>query len=187
MELTEAMAALLQKTADAFPGAQRRRYMAEAVEAFDLSQRQAERHLGWAHDTVRKALHEFHSGITCVDNFSARGRKPCEFHLPQLSQDIRDLVADLLQTDHPFQTPLLDLSAGFQGAELVLYPLEGDQRLHRGSVGAVVARETTALPEGRHVVAGPRQRTGEPQSPQSVPLSASAVRAGDPTDDRAGV
>ena len=55
MELTEAMAALLQKTADAFHGAQRRRDMAEAVEAFDLSQRQAERHLGWAHNTVRKA------------------------------------------------------------------------------------------------------------------------------------
>src|SRR5437879_1815726 len=47
MELTKAMAALLQKTADAFHGAQRRRYMAEAVEAFDLSQRQAERQLGW--------------------------------------------------------------------------------------------------------------------------------------------
>ena len=107
MELTKAMAALLQKTADAFQGAQRRRYMAEAVEAFDLSQRQAERQLGWAHNTVRKALHEFHSGITCVDNFSARGRKPCEFHLPQLFQDIRDLVAELLQTDPTFQTTQL--------------------------------------------------------------------------------
>ena len=107
MKLTEAMASLLQKTADAFHGAQRRCYMAEAVEAFDLSQRQAERQLGWAHDTVRKALHELHSGITCVDNFSARGRKPCEFHLPQLFRDIRDLVAELLQTDPTFQTTQL--------------------------------------------------------------------------------
>src|SRR4051812_9770739 len=104
MELTEAMAALLQKTADAFPGAQRRRYMAEAVEAFDLSQRQAERQLGRAHNTVRKALHELHSGITCVDNFSARGRKPCEFHLPRLFQDIRDLVCRLLLEKKKFQT-----------------------------------------------------------------------------------
>ena len=47
MELTKAMATLLQKTADAFHGAHRRRYMAEAVEAFDLSQRQAERQLGY--------------------------------------------------------------------------------------------------------------------------------------------
>ena len=107
MELTEAMAALLRKTADSFHGAARRRYMAETVGAFDLSQRQAERQLGWAHDTVRKALHELHSGITCVDNFSARGRKPCEFHLPHLFQDIRDLVAENLQTDPTFQTTQL--------------------------------------------------------------------------------
>jgi hypothetical protein len=107
MKLTKAMAALLRKTAAAFHGAERRRYMAETVEAFDLSQRQAERHLGWAHDTVRKALHELHSGITCVDNFSARGRKPCEFHLPHLFQDIRDLVAEHLQTDPTFQTTQL--------------------------------------------------------------------------------
>src|SRR3954467_5984494 len=99
MELTEAMAALLQKTADSFHGAQRRRYMAEAVEAFDLSRRQAERKLGWAHDTPPKALHELPSGLTCVDNFSARGRKPCESHLPHLLTDIRDLVAEHLQAD----------------------------------------------------------------------------------------
>jgi hypothetical protein len=107
MALTEAMVALFKKTADAFHGAQRRRYMAETVEAFGLSQRQAERQLGWAHDTVRKALHELHSGITCVDNFSARGRKPCEFHLPHLFGDIRDLVAENLQTDPTFQTTQL--------------------------------------------------------------------------------
>jgi hypothetical protein len=107
MELTEAMAVLLKNTAEEFHGARRRRYMAETVEAFDLGQRQVERQLGWARDTVRKALHEFHSGITCVDNFSARGRKPCEFHLPHLFQDIRDLVAENLQTDPTFQTTRL--------------------------------------------------------------------------------
>jgi hypothetical protein len=107
VELTEAMVALFKKTADAFRGSQRRRYMAETVETFGLSQRQAERQLGWAHDTVGKALHELHSGITCVDNFSARGRKPCEFHLPSLFQDIRDLVAENLQTDPTFQTTQL--------------------------------------------------------------------------------
>ena len=80
MELSDAMCSYFKETADAFHGAQRRRYMAETVETFGLSQRQAEHRLGWAHDTVRKALHELHSGITCVDNFSARGRKPAEFH-----------------------------------------------------------------------------------------------------------
>src|SRR5262249_37068930 len=69
-----------------------------------LSQRQAEQQLGWARDTLRKAQHELHSGIGCVDNFSARGRKPAEFHLPHLFQDIGDLVQDNLQTDPTFQT-----------------------------------------------------------------------------------
>lgn len=107
MELTEAMTALLRKTAKDYHGAQRRRFMAETVEAFGLSQRQAERELGWAHDTVHKALFELHAGITFRDNFSARGRKPCEFHLPHLVQDIRSLVTEHLQTDPTFQTTRL--------------------------------------------------------------------------------
>jgi Rhodopirellula transposase DDE domain len=104
MELTAAVCGLLKQTAEAFHGAQRRRFMAQTVEAFGLSQRQAELRLGWARDTVRKALHEFHSGIRCVDNFSARGRKPVEAHLPNLLQDLHDLVQDHLQTDPTFQT-----------------------------------------------------------------------------------
>ena len=107
MDLSDVACALFKKTADAFAGAQRRRYMAETVVAFDLSQRQAERLLGWSRDTVRKGLHELHSGITCLDNFSGRGRKPCEFHLPNLFQDMRDLVAENLQTDPTFQTTRL--------------------------------------------------------------------------------
>jgi hypothetical protein len=107
MELSDAMCAYFKKTADAFTGAERRRFMAETVETFGLGRRQAERRLGWAHDTVRKALREFHSGITCVDNFSARGLEPAEFHLPHLLQDIREVVADHLQTDPTFQTTRL--------------------------------------------------------------------------------
>jgi hypothetical protein len=129
MELTEAMAALLRKTAKAFHGAQRRRYMAETVEAFGRSQRQAERQLGWAHDTVSKALHELHSGITCMDNFAARGRKPCEFHLPHLPPDIHGVVKDNLQTDPTFQSTRLywRLSLAFVRKQLIErtgYPAE---------------------------------------------------------------
>ena len=78
--------------------------MAETVAAFGLSQRRAERQRGWARDTIRKAQHEWHSGFTCVDNFSARGRKPAESHLPHLLPDLCDLVRDHLQTDPTFQT-----------------------------------------------------------------------------------
>jgi hypothetical protein len=104
MELTAAVCASLQETAEAFHGARRRRFMAETVAALGLSQRRAERQLGWARDTIRKARHELRSGITCADNFSARGRKPAEFHLPDLFPDICDPVRDNLQTDPTFQT-----------------------------------------------------------------------------------
>jgi hypothetical protein len=104
MELTAAVCVWLQETAEAFHGAQRRRFMADTVAAFGLSQRRAERQLGWARDTIRKAQHELHSGITCADNFSARGRKPAEFHSPHLFPDLCDLVRDQLQTDPTFPT-----------------------------------------------------------------------------------
>jgi hypothetical protein len=130
---------LLKKTAKTFHGAQRRRYLAETVEAFGLSQRQAERCLGWAHQTVYKALCEFHSGITCLDHFSARGRKPAEFHLPNLLQDIRDLVKDNLQTDPTFQTTGLScrLSAPEVHKQLIERKNSTEQQLPRvQTVGA---------------------------------------------------
>lgn len=131
MELTEAMCALLKKSVAAFHGGERRRYMAETVDAFKLSQRQTERQLGWDRDTIRKAQHELRSGITCLDNYSARGRKPCEFHLPTLFPDIRDLVKDSLQTDPTFQTTGLycRLSAPEIRKQLIDYKGYSDKEL----------------------------------------------------------
>jgi len=107
MGLTAPAYTLLKQTAKTFHGSERRRFMAETVEAFGISQREASRHLGWSRDTIRKAQFELSSGIPYVDNFSTRGRKPCEFHLPNLLLDIRDLVKDHLQTDPTFQTTSL--------------------------------------------------------------------------------
>ena len=75
MDLTPQMCIWLTETAEELHGAQRRRFMAQSVASLRLSQRLAARRLGWARDTVRKALRELHSGVTCVDNFSGRGRK----------------------------------------------------------------------------------------------------------------
>jgi hypothetical protein len=104
MELGLTACELLKRTAEAFKGADRRRFMAETVEAFGLSQRQAERHLGWSCETIRKGQHELRTGITCADNFHARGRKPAEHHLPGLLADVTDVVKDHLQADPTFQT-----------------------------------------------------------------------------------
>ena len=107
MELSPEVCAFIQQTADAFSGAERRRYMARAVEQLGLSQHQAQRYFGWARDTVRKAQHEARSGIICQDATSCRGRKPAEVHLPRLLEDIRALAQDHCQTDPTFQTTRL--------------------------------------------------------------------------------
>ena len=95
MDLAPEAAALIRRTANTFPwGPTRRRYMADTVASLHLGQRQAQLLFGWGRDTLREALHEWRTGITCQDATSCRGRKPIEFHLPHLLDDIRDLVTD---------------------------------------------------------------------------------------------
>lgn len=122
MEMTAEMCELLRRTALALPlGAQRRRYVADTVATLGLGQRQAQLLLGWGRDTLRKALHERRTGLTCVDAFRRRGRKRAEFHLPRLLQDIQDVVADHVQTDPTFATTRLycRLSAAFVRQQLI--------------------------------------------------------------------
>ena len=103
MELSPHVCTLIRQTADDFSGARRRQFIARTLRELGLSQRQAQRAFGWGRDTIRKALHERHSGIICSDT-SSRGRKPAEVRLPRLLDDIKDIVADHTQPDPTFQT-----------------------------------------------------------------------------------
>jgi Rhodopirellula transposase DDE domain len=107
MEMNPQVCTFIRDTADGLSGAERRRFMARTLEQLDLSQRQAQRSFGWGRDTLRKALHETHSGLTCHDATSCRGRKPVECHLPHLLDDIRAIAQDHCQTDPTFQTTRL--------------------------------------------------------------------------------
>jgi hypothetical protein len=105
MDVTPEVRDLIIRTAKTLPvGARRRRYVADTVDTLHLGQRQAQQLFGWGRDTIRKALHERRTGMTCVDAFCCRGRKPAEFHLPRLLADIRDVVQDHVQVDPTFQT-----------------------------------------------------------------------------------
>jgi Rhodopirellula transposase DDE domain len=104
MEITVALRDLLIETAESLSGVERRRFMANTLDKLQLGQREAAGLFGWGRDTLRKACHERRSGLTCADAFGLRGRKPVEFHLPQLFDDLRGLVQDQLQTDPTFQT-----------------------------------------------------------------------------------
>ena len=99
------MIPVLIAAAKALKGSQRRTFMARTVQAMGRGgQRWALEHLGWCRDTIRKGMHELQSGMTCVDAFSARRRKPAEEHLPRLLDDIRAIADGQSQADPKFQT-----------------------------------------------------------------------------------
>jgi Rhodopirellula transposase DDE domain len=100
MELTESIRALCKETAQQLRGSARRLFMARTVrELGPGGQCKAERALGWNRGTIRLGLHELTSGITCVEAFRLRGRKPAEAHLPHLLEDSRAIVDSQSQAD----------------------------------------------------------------------------------------
>jgi transposase len=102
------MIPVLIDTAETLKGPQRRLFMAKTVKALGPGgQRWAEEHLGWSRVTIRKGMHELDSGITCLDAFAARGRRPVEDDLPHLLEDIKDIVDGQSQADPKFQTKRL--------------------------------------------------------------------------------
>jgi hypothetical protein len=84
---------LIRAGARRLTGLQRRLFQAEVCLALCCgSPRQAERHFGWGRETLAKGLHEYQSGLHCLENFRARGRHRSEDQDPQLAQDIRAIV-----------------------------------------------------------------------------------------------
>src|SRR5438045_4354836 len=102
------MIPVLIDTAKTITGSQRRLFLAKRVAAMGRGgQLWAEAHLGWNRETIRKGMHELRSGMTCVDAFHCRRRKPAEEHLPRLLDDIRSIVDGQSQADPKFQTDRL--------------------------------------------------------------------------------
>jgi hypothetical protein len=99
------MMPVLIDAAKALKGSQRRLFMAKTVSAMGRGgQVWAEAHLGWNRETIRKGTHELRTGMTCVDAFHCRRRKPAEEHLPGLLDDIRAIADGQSQADPKFQT-----------------------------------------------------------------------------------
>ena len=99
---------LLIDAAKALKGSRRRLFMAKTVHAMGRGgQVWAEAHLRWNRETIRKGMHELRTGMTCVDAFHCRRRKPAEEHLPRLLDDIRAIADGHSQADPKFQTDRL--------------------------------------------------------------------------------
>ncbi len=104
MELSDEFKTLLIDTANRLKGSERRLFMAQTVQTLGIGgQRRAERELGWERKTIRKGTHELTTGITCCDAFHLRGRKSAEERLPNLCEDIKQIVDGQSQTDPQFR------------------------------------------------------------------------------------
>ena len=87
------MIPVLIDTARTLKSSQRRLFMAKTVQAMGRGgQVWAEAHLGWNRETIRKGMHGLRTGMTCLDAFHCRRRKPAEEHLPRLLEDIRAIA-----------------------------------------------------------------------------------------------
>ena len=105
MDLTDSLKSLFVETAQTLKGHARRRFMAQTVKELGPGgQRRAERDLGWNRETLRKGMRELESGLICLDNVAARGRKRAEDHLPNLLTDIAAIVDSQSQADPQFRT-----------------------------------------------------------------------------------
>jgi hypothetical protein len=108
MELTKEMGTIFIETAQELKGYASRIFKAKVVKVLGKGgQRRAEEELGWNRGTIRKGMAELEGNFAYLDNFRARGRKPTEYHLPNLLDDIKAMAEAASQTDPTFQTSQL--------------------------------------------------------------------------------
>ena len=97
-QLTPELKKFLNETRSNLEGSKRRKFMAKVVFLLGKGgQRRAERELGWDRKTIIKGTRELKTGIECIDNFSGRGRHRIEQKLPNLLEDIRQIVNPVSQ------------------------------------------------------------------------------------------
>lgn len=96
---------LLRLGAQRLTGHPRRLFQAQVcLTLCNGNPRQAERRFGWGRQTVQKGLHEWRTGVRCLENFKARGSRRSEDHNPQLAADIRAIVEPHTYADPELQS-----------------------------------------------------------------------------------
>lgn len=160
IELTDSLKNLLKETVLQLKGAARRRFMAQTVLELGYGgQSLAAQELGWNRTTIRKGIKELKTGITCIDNNSAKGRKKAEEHLPNLLEDIKNLVDSQSQTDPTFKSKRLytRLSAAQVRKQLIEkfgyidqdLPTEETIRVKLNNLGYRLKRVAKILPQNK--------------------------------------
>jgi hypothetical protein len=102
------MIPVLIDTTKALKGSQRRLCMAKTADAMGRGgQIWAEAHLGWNRERIRKGMHEFRSGMTCVDAFRCRRRNSA-----RTADDPDGQAAHRVTGPAPCLSPPLDCARG---------------------------------------------------------------------------
>lgn len=103
--LSPEMKNFLNETRSKLKGCERRKFMANVVRLMGRGgQLRAETELGWDRKTIIKGTRELETGIDCIDYFSGRGRHRAEKKLPNLLDDIKQIVDPVSQCDPTFRT-----------------------------------------------------------------------------------
>ena len=104
-ELTPELKKFLDEARSKLKGSERRDFMANVVLLLGRGgQSRAEHELGWDRKTIGKGIKELKSGIRSIDNFASRGRHRAEHYLPNLLEDIKQIVEPVSQCDPTFRT-----------------------------------------------------------------------------------
>jgi len=144
MQLNEAIKTTLKDAARKLTGAKKRAFTAQvALDYFDGSARKTETALGWGRVSIQRGLDTLASGLPYEDNYQARGRKKSEELLPNLADDIRDLVDGQSQADPKFQTVFQYARISAQSVRDALIEKKGyqDEELpSRHTIGRVLNR-----------------------------------------------
>src|SRR4051794_1722885 len=142
--LTKEVIASFKDAARKLTGPKRRAFEAQVtLDYLDGNIWKAEKVFGWSHHTVALGLNELRTGITCMDNFSARGNRKTEAKSPELEADIRALAEPESQTDPKFQSPFLYTRMTAKAVRDALIDQKGwtDEELpHVNTIGEILNR-----------------------------------------------
>ncbi len=126
-------------------GHRKREFIAKVTEDyFAGSARKAETALGWCRHAIQLGLHERRTGILCVDNYRARGRRKSEVNLPNLNADIQTLVDAQSQADPKLQSTFLYARISAKAVREALVSEMGyaeNQLPTRQTIGAILNRK----------------------------------------------
>ena len=102
------MVELIGRLVDLIAWPARRRAMGDvAMTLLDGKRRVAEDVFGWNRKAVELGIHEYQTGITCVNDISARGKPKTEDKHPKLLAEIQAIMEPHSESESSLRTTLL--------------------------------------------------------------------------------